>query len=169
MSKKQIRWFLIIFFIFIGTLLGHGVSKELEKRNKLESGQKNISKDNIVFFDNRNIKDTVGTVFSLFHPACDFCQADAEQFFSAKNQLSNLNVFWVSYDVKDSIQKFSKTYGLDTISNMHFAYMDIEAMLERYGNVKFPTFLAYNEQGQLLKKFVGLTKPEEIIKLYQIE
>lgn len=52
---------------------------------------------------------------------------------------------------------------------MHFAYMDIEPMLERYGNLKFPTFLAYDQNGRMLKKFIGLTKPKEILKAYQTE
>ena len=109
------------------------------------------------------------TILYLFYPYCNFCQAHAKQFRRFHTRLKDFVVLWASYDVKDSINKFSKIYRLDTLPNMHFAYMDIEAIMERYGNVKFPTFLAYDEQGHLLKKFVGLTKPEKILKVYQME
>ena len=103
------------------------------------------------------------------HPACDFCQTAAQLVKEQIDQFKNIDLIWLSYDNKDSIAQFSKTYGLDSVDNVHFAYMDIEVMLERYGNVKFPTFLVYDKNGTLLQKFVGVTKPEVLLSVYDQE
>ena len=70
---------------------------------------------------------------------------------------------------KTQFKNSPKPTGLDALPNMHFDYMDIESMPERYGNVKLPTFLAYDKDGRLLKKIVGFMKPEEILTVYQTE
>lgn len=169
MRRKLIRIGILILFILISVSLIYKISKILAENKKLGFLHQNITLVSIDFLKNYNSVGRNETILTLFHPSCDFCQAEAEQYRKSHAELKDFEVLWVSYDEKDSIQKFAKTYGLDTLLNMHFAYMDIEAMLERYGNVKFPTFLAYDKQGQLLKKFVGLTKPEEILKVYQME
>ena len=167
--KSLIKISLALAFSIIGVYLGNKIAGKLkEKRNK-ELNYSSLSIKEIDIITTNQALKQKKSIFALFHPSCDFCQADAEQFLDAKNLLKDLEVLWVSYDNKDSIRKFSIDYGLDTLPNMHFAYMDIEAMLERYGNVKFPTFLAYDNEGQLIEKFVGLTKPEEILKVYQMD
>lgn len=169
MQKKHIRWITILAFFIIGITFGYQLTRKVKEKDKLEEVQQSLSIERIEFLGDTLITENDQIIFTLFHPSCYFCQTDAKQFRKSYVQLKDFEVLWVSYDEKDSIQKFSRTYGLDSLPNMHFAYMDIEALLERYGNVKFPTFLAYDKQGHLLKRFVGLTKPEEILKVYQME
>jgi len=167
MQRNQIRRVVILVFLVVGVTVGYNISKKIEEKNELEVTLQSMSFEGIEFLDDAHTLENNQIIFTFFHPSCDFCQADAEEFKKSHTDLKDFEVLWVSYDEKDSIQKFSKTYGLDTLPNMHFAYMNIEAMLERYGNVKFPTFLAYDNNGQLIKKFVGLTKPEEILQAYK--
>lgn len=167
MSHKNLFRLFLFFICSLGVMVGFNITREMNNRKRQSIQQREIHSDNFDFLRSTPALNK-NTILTLFHPSCDFCQADAEQFLKARKRLTNLNVLWVSYDEKDSIQKFSKTYGLDSLSNMYFAHMDIDVMLERYGNVKFPTFLAYNKQGQLVEKFIGLTKPEKILAAYQI-
>ena len=164
--KSLLKITLALVFSIAGVYLGNKISWKLREEKNKEFNYSRISINKMDFITTYQGSKRSKIIFALFHPSCDFCKADAEQFLKSNDQLKKFTALWVSYDEKDSIQKFSKTYGLDTLANVHFAYMDIEAMLERYGKVKFPTFLAYDKDGQLLKKFVGLTKPEEILQAY---
>ena len=167
MNRKHICWLLVSTFVLIVVIISYKLSQKLEEKEKLEAIIQNLMLQKMEMVGESGLQKSSSKLIALFHPSCDFCQAEATQFRKFYQELSSIDALWISYDIKDSIENFSKTFGLDTLPNMHFAYMDIEAMLERYGNVKFPTFLAYDEDGRLIKKFVGLTKPEEILSAYQ--
>ncbi|MFY0591393.1 TlpA family protein disulfide reductase [Roseivirga sp.] len=169
MNLKHLRWALIGIFFLVGTLMGYKVYKELARKEKTELKQQVLSLKNIEYLKEDTKISGKPFLLSLFHPSCDFCQEDAKLLYEKRVLLKNLDIIWISYDDKDSIQKFSHSHGLDTIPNIRFAYMDIEAMLEQYGNVKFPTFLAYDKSGELIKKWVGLTQPQEILDAYNQE
>ena len=166
---KKSGWTQAILIIALIGICSTSIFFLVRKTLRSDNSQPNLDLTNLEFVESSTAIKKGKSILLFFHPSCDFCQRDAEQFRKSYMELKDLEVLWVSYDDQDSIRKFSQDYGLDTIPNMHFAYMDIEAMIARYGNVKFPTFLAYDEKGQLLRKFVGLTKPEEILKAYLIE
>jgi thiol-disulfide isomerase/thioredoxin len=153
---------IFLFILCCGLLVGNSILKKSRNYEPLDA---QLDRENLSFL--RSLQpDRIGinTIVALFHPSCDFCQAEAKMVEEQIEQLENIDLIWVSYDDKESIAQFSKTYGLDSFENVHFAYMDIEVMLERYGNVKFPTFLAYDQNGVLLQKFVGVTKPEKYFR-----
>lgn len=169
MNRKYILVSFVILASLVGVVIGYKISKELGAKKEITLMQQKLSINGLEYLTNNHIDGNKQTIISLFHPSCEFCQAEAEQFRDVGTGLKRFELIWVSYDEKDSIQKFSKTYGLDTLPSMHFAYMDIEVMLERYGNVKFPTFLVYDEEGLLVKKRVGMTQPQEILEAYNEE
>ncbi|PIQ50379.1 MAG: hypothetical protein COW03_00120 [Cytophagales bacterium CG12_big_fil_rev_8_21_14_0_65_40_12] len=169
MKRNVIQGFVIVIFIVCcGLLAGNSILKKISRNHEpLDSllDRRNLS------FLRLSAPDLIemNTIVALFHPSCDYCQKDAQEIFEARSSFKDFEVLWISYDEKSAISQFSKTYGLDSLENVHFAYMDIEVMLERYGNVKFPTFLAYDKNGTLLQKFVGVTKPEELLSVYASE
>ena len=167
MDKRKLSWLFkwIVALVFLA--LGIGIASSVQKKITREEAQAQLSLQNIESINGELFIDPTEVIKVLFHPTCDFCQQDATEILKSIHLFEGIQLLWVSYDHKDSIVQFSQTFGLDTLQNIHFAYMDIEVMLERYGNVRFPTFLAYDKKGQLLKKFVGATLPEEIASVYE--
>lgn len=164
MDKKVISKLIIGVVVFVASILVVGLASKLKEKDSLESKQQAISLIGVEYLGSA-LPEKEDIILILFHPSCDFCQTDAQLVKKQIDQFKNINLIWVSYDDKDSIAQFSKSYELDNLENVHFAYMDVEVMLDRYGNVKFPTFLAY-KNGALLQKFVGVTKPEELLSVY---
>lgn len=168
MDKKVISKLIMGVVVIVTSILVVGLISKLKQKDSLEKKQQAINLNGVEYLG-ASLPEKEDAIVALFHPSCDFCQADAKKVKEQIDLFENIDIIWVSYDNKDSIAQFSKTYGLDSLENVHFAYMDIEVMLERYGNVKFPTFLAYDENGVLLQKFVGVTKPEELLSVYGSE
>ncbi|MGW8122729.1 TlpA family protein disulfide reductase [Roseivirga echinicomitans] len=168
MNKKVISKLIIGVVVLVAGILIVGLAHKLKERDILERNQQAINLNGVEYLGT-TLPEKGDIILVLFHPSCDFCQTDAQFVKEQIDQFKNIDLIWVSYDNKDSIAQFSKTYELDNLENVHFAYMDIEVMLERYGNVKFPTFLAYDKNGALLQKFVGVTKPEELLSVYDQE
>lgn len=167
MSKKVISKLIIGVVVIVTSILVVGLISKLKQKDILEKKQQAINLNGVEYLG-ASLPEKEDAIIALFHPSCDFCQADAKLVKEQIELFENIDLIWVSYDDKDSIAQFSKTYELDSHENVHFAYMDIEVMLERYGNVKFPTFLAY-KNGTLLQKFVGVTKPETLLAVYDQE
>lgn len=168
MNKKVILKLIVGLIVFVTSLLIIGLASKLKEKDSLERNQQVISLNGVEYLG-ASLPENEKIILALFHPSCDFCQADAQLVKEQIDLFENIDLIWVSYDDRDSIAQFSKTYELNSFENVHFAYMDIEVMLERYGNVKFPTFLAYDKNGALLQKFVGVTKPEVLLSVYDQE
>jgi thiol-disulfide isomerase/thioredoxin len=168
MRKKVILKLIIGVVVFVASILVVGLASKLKEKDSLENNQQVINLNGLEYLGT-SLPEKDEAIIALFHPSCDFCQTDAQLVKEQIEQFENIDLIWVSYDVKDAIVQFSKSYELDNLENVHFAYMDIEVMLERYGNVKFPTFLAYDKNGTLLQKFVGVTKPEVLLSVYDQE
>ena len=167
MNKKVISKLIVGVVVLIMSVLVVGLISKLKQKDNLEKNQQAINLNDVEYLGT-SLPEKNEVIIALFHPSCDFCQTDARLVKEQIDQFENIDLIWVSYDDKDSIAQFSKTYGLNSVKNVHFAFMDIEVMLERYGNVKFPTFLAY-KNGALLRKFVGVTKPEKLLSAYDQE
>jgi thiol-disulfide isomerase/thioredoxin len=168
MTKKVISKLILGVVVIVTSILVVGLISKLKQKDSLEKKQQAINLNGLEYLGT-SLPAKKEIILALFHPSCDFCQTDAQLVKEQIERFENIDLIWVSYDEKDSITQFSKTYGLDSLENVHFASMDIEVMLESYGNVKFPTFLAYDENGVLLQKFVGVTKPEELLSVYGSE
>jgi thiol-disulfide isomerase/thioredoxin len=164
MIKKIVSKLIVGVVVLIMSVLVVGLISKLKQKDNLEKKQQAINLNGVEHLGT-TLPGKGEIILVLFHPSCDFCQTDAQLVKKQIQLFKNIDLIWVSYDDKDSIAQFSKTYGLDSLENIHFAYMDIEVMLEKYGNVKFPTFLAY-KNGALLQKFVGVTKPEVLLSVY---
>ena len=165
MKRKLIATAVAVLILGSLAYMGFGIIHRLKKKEFVKGAISSISFEKVEFLGDNSLNKN-RAILILFHPDCDFCQTDAEMIRKEIVLFREEQLLFVSYDNKNAISNFSQVYNLDNYPNVHFAYMDIETMLERYGNVRFPTFLAYNEYGELVKKWVGLTKPQEILKAY---
>lgn len=116
------------------------------------------------FIGNNQLKTSTPSVFIAFHPECEHCQYEAKSINEKQKALENTNIVLFT-EANDSLTKaFSKTYGLDTLKNVH-VLTDSTNELRRLFDIKtLPTIFIYNAQNQLVKRFNGETKIEAILK-----
>jgi peroxiredoxin len=110
------------------------------------------------------VKELKGkNVLILFQPDCDHCQRETQEIKAHLPAFKDYTLYFVSNYPAELLRKFSQDYGLAFEPNVVFATTTIEAILNTLGPQPSPSVYIYNEQGQLVQKFLGETKVEHIL------
>lgn len=105
------------------------------------------------------------TVLFYFDPHCEHCQQEAEQLKKQPRAFENVQLFWLSTERLWVLRAFEKKYALQhTIPSLIIAQISPQAADTQFGFRTVPTILIYNAEGNLVKKYVGETKMEAIVK-----
>ena len=115
-------------------------------------------------FSSQSLQQSTPSVFIAFHPECEHCQYEAKSINEKQKDLQGIQFVLFTSASDSATHSFSKTYGLDTLKNVHVV-VDSTSEMRRLFDVKtIPTVFIYNAQKQLVKRFNGETKIEAIIK-----
>ena len=123
-----------------------------------------IKNSNGVVFSKQNLRQSTPSVFIAFHPECEHCQYEAKSINEKQKKLKNTNIILFTSANDSLTNAFSKTYGLDTLKNVHILSDEKNDMYQQFGVKMIPTVFIYNAEGQLLKQYKGETKIEAILK-----
>lgn len=109
------------------------------------------------------------TVIFYFDPNCEHCQNEAQALVKQCKDFSNVQLIWVSTEKMELIRQFEQQYHLQRVFPfLKIAQIKLEDANKQFGFRIVPTILIYNAKGKLLKKYVGETKIEALVKyLYQ--
>ena len=118
-------------------------------------------------FSKQNLKQNIPSVFIAFHPECEHCQYEAKSIVEKQMQLKNTQIVLFTSANDSLVRAFSKTYGLDSLKNVHVLTDDKNEMWTLFDVKTIPTIFIYNAQNQLIKRFNGETKIEAILKHIQ--
>jgi thiol-disulfide isomerase/thioredoxin len=148
-------------------LLGYFIVKITQKSQ--QKARANIATAQIPNFSKKEklLKNNTPSVFIAFHPECEHCQYEAKSINEKQKELENTNIVLFT-EANDSLTKaFAKTYGLDTLKNVHVLTDSTNEMRRLFDIKTIPTVFIYNAQNQLVKRFNGETKIEAILKYTQ--
>lgn len=96
----------------------------------------------------------------LFHPECDFCQAEINGLQSL--DMPELSVDLVSFAPKDSIDAFLKDMTFLNLSEVNVVYDSLLTWNNTIGSIGIPTML-YFKNGEFVCKRAGYTKLDQIL------
>lgn len=99
----------------------------------------------------------------FYNPECEHCQYEAETL-STNPDFQNLDVYWVSGAASEDNQAFKASYASAAPASFHFLDDKQYQIGNALGVRTFPTIFIYGEDGSLLYKYEGETKPEAILK-----
>ena len=119
-------------------------------------------------FSKQSLEQNTPSVFIAFHPECEHCQYEAKSINAQQQELASTNIILFTSANDSLIHAFSKTYGLDSLKNVHILNDSTNAMRQLFAIKTTPTVIIYNAQNQLVKRFNGETKIEAILKYTQI-
>ena len=128
-----------------------------------------IKNSNGVVFSKQNLRQSTPSVFIAFHPECEHCQYEAKSINDKQKELASTNIVLFTSANDSMIHAFSKTYGLDSLKNVHILNDSTNAMRQLFAIKAMPTVIIYNAQNQLVKRFNGETKIDAILKYTQME
>ena len=110
------------------------------------------------------LQQSTPSVFIAFHPECEHCQYEAKSINEKRKDLQDIQFVLFTSASDSATHSFSKTYGLDTLKNIHVVVDSTNEMWRLFDVKTIPTVFIYNAQKQLVKRFNGETKIEAIIK-----
>lgn len=166
MKKK-----LCISIVLLGIIgfLGYKISSKLSYKKEVAERTKTIPD-----FSFKTIEDTLFTqdslaskpiVFVYFNSDCDYCQSEATKIQQRLADFKHTQLIFVSFEKKEGIKKFAKTYKLNNQENITFLE-DVKGEFSKLFDVNsIPYIVVYDANRELLKKFKGVTKVNAILEL----
>lgn len=170
--KKKIK--IIIGIVLISSIgyLGFSIGKKLNHKKEVANRIKTIPDFSFKTlngkpFTQKNITNTQSKLFIYFNSECDFCHAEAKQIQEHLEQLKNVQLLFVSFEEPESIKTFAEKYEL--LNKDHIFFLEDPTLLfaELFDAKSIPFMLLYSKDNQLIKKFKGATKIENVIKLLE--
>ncbi len=168
MTKKKS---VIILFAFLSIivlsifLLGQTIQKTKQRKEKYLT----IPSFELSDLHGNNVTDSIlkknkSTLFMFFDPACESCKSELEQIKSNQNLFKNHQIVFSSTLPADTVIHFLDEMAFQPSPNMYFIVDGRADLLIKMEINSSPSFLIYNKNGQLIKRFDGPVKVETLIK-----
>jgi thiol-disulfide isomerase/thioredoxin len=166
MRKKRIIGILLV---VAGVLayLGQAIAFKLQDKKEIEAHVAVLQPFEFTGLLEENVpvksKSTQAKVFFFFNTECEHCQAEARLVAKAYEALNKSDVYFLSIEPLEKIQKFAKDYGLAESPDINIGQIDAHEAA-KFGMNSFPMVFIYAPDGELLKSHKGEVKIEAITK-----
>ncbi len=156
-------------FLILGVILSFAFSCSTKQKEQV--AQKSEVNDlpylttSLIDGEKVNLRELPGnSILILFFADCDHCQREAVAIHEKINAFSKYELYFLSSNTEQEIEKFAKDYKLYDQSNVKFGKVDGGKVFQTFGAIPTPSVYIYSAQRKLVKQFNGETNIEEIIK-----
>lgn len=170
--KKYIGW-LLVSVIAIGIiLLSFGIAFKERNRSEIELKIAQLPAAGFTTmldtpFNLTDLKKNNPLLIIYFSPGCEDCRHSAEELFRYRDKLRHSSIIMVSRETKQEVASFAARYKIDQMPNI-MLLLDKDGQTHKtLGLDNVPSYLLYDAQQRLIKKFVGEIAMEFIIKHLQ--
>lgn len=167
--KKYLKPILGIVLISTIILLGYSIIKKVNHKAEVTKRIKTIPKfsfltlNNEVFTEN-SITTNKYKLFVYFNSECDYCQSEASQISENIEQFKDTQLIFVSFEPAANIKQFANDFNLLDKENVLFLHDKKLEFTKIFDAKSIPFMLLYSKDNQLIKKYKGVTKIENILK-----
>lgn len=151
--------------------MGYKITVKL--KYKKEVAEKIKVLPNFSFFDlkgekfaNNNLKNN-DIVFIYFNSDCDYCHSEASKIEEKLLEFKNTQLVFISFEEKERIAKFARQYKLNNRENIVFLEDRKGEFSKLFDVHSIPYIVIYDSNGKLLKKFKGITKINDVLKVLE--
>lgn len=170
--KKYLKSIIGVFFICLIVFLGYNITKKINYKKEVSERIKTIP--NFTFltlnnqtFSKKELTKNIYKLFVYFNSECEYCQSETTQISKNLEKFNEIQLIFVSYEPIKDIKQFAKTYHLLNKENIIFL-QDKEMLFEELFDAKsIPFMLLYSKDNQLIEKYKGATKIDNILKHIQ--
>lgn len=172
--KRYIRW-LLVSVAAIGTiLLSVGIASK--KGRESEMASKIAQLPPAIFttlldtpFNLADLKKNNPLLIIYFSPGCEHCQHSAGELYRYRDNLKQSSIIMIARESKKEVAAFATRYQIDQMANI-ILLLDKDGQAHKIlGFDNVPSYLLYDTQQHLIKKIVGETTMESIIKNLQTQ
>lgn len=140
----------------------------LQHKKEIENKIQHLPKISLTGLDSTTITLTSKnqpTVIFYFDPHCEHCQQEAKELKKQAQAFQDAQLLWLSTERLWLLREFEKEYelqkGLSSLTIVQISPQDAD---KQFGFRTVPTILIYDSKGNLVKKYVGETKIDAIVK-----
>ncbi len=116
-------------------------------------------------FTKNELTEGSTTIFLYFNSECEFCQEEAKGISDSVESFKNTQLLFISREAPDTIKKFADFYTLSTYDNIRFLHDQRGDFTRLFGATTIPYSLVYDVNQNLIEKFKGFVKVENLIKI----
>ncbi len=166
--KKKLKIIIAIILITIIGFLGYSISTKINHKNEVAERIQTIPK--FLFktlsgeqFNQNDVNAILPKLFIYFNSDCDFCHAEAKQIQEQLEKLKKVQIVFISFENVKGIKAFAEKYNFTNKENIIFLEDKKLEFSEIFDANSIPFMLLYSKDNQLIKKFKGATKIENIL------
>ena len=168
--KKYLKIIIGLTLVCVIGYLGYNISTKINHKKEVAKRIQSLPEFSFKMLNNQafnqnNISTIQPKLFIYFNSDCDFCHEEAKQIQEHLKQLKNTQIIMISHENSEGIKAFAEKYNLINEENIIFLEDEKLEFSEIFDANSIPFMLLYSKDNQLIKKFKGATKIENIIKL----
>lgn len=168
-TKKRLRYG--IFFVLAGVVIFFimKTTAGVRQKDKADALIQNLPSLTVYSLNGaatniQELSNGNATVVIYFSPDCEYCQYEATELKKNITSFHQVQIIMITRSGPDEIRTFEKSYGLSGISFIHFLWDRDNLFPKTFGTMEFPSIFIYNKDHKLVKRYIGETKTEAILK-----
>lgn len=167
--KKKLKIAIIAVIIGVIGYLGYNIIKKINYKTEVAARIKSIPSFSFLTLENRdftenNLSKSNYKLFVYFNSECEYCQSEATQISENLEQFKDTQLIFVSFEPLANIKQFASDFNLLDKENVIFLQDKKLEFAKIFDAKSIPFMLLYSKENQLIQKFKGATKIENITK-----
>lgn len=125
--------------------------------------------DSSSYLTNKDLKDSVNTVFINFSPTCEHCERTIKSILSNITKFTETQFVLSSFEDFASIRKFYFDNGLNAFTNVFIGQETDYSLTSQIKYTSFPCLIFFNKDKKYIKKIEQESNAKEILKALNIK
>lgn len=125
--------------------------------------------DSSSYLTNKDLKDSVNTVFINFSPTCDHCERTIKSILSNITKFTETQFVLSSFEDFASIRKFYFDNGLNSFTNVFIGQETDYSLTSQIKYTSFPCLIFFDKNRKYMKKIDQESNAKEILKALNIK
>lgn len=128
-----------------------------------------LKMDSTSYITNKDLKDSVNTVFINFSPTCDHCERTIKSILENIQKLKQTQFVLTSFESFETIQKFYFDNGLSSFSNV-FVGQEIDySLTKQIKYSSFPCLVLFDKNKVYIKTIDEESNAKTLLKALKIK
>ncbi len=128
-----------------------------------------LKMDSATYVTNKDLKDSVNTVFINFSPNCDHCQRTIKNILENIQKLTQTQFVLTSFEPFSDIRKFYFENGLNSFSNVFIGQETDFSLTRQIKYSSFPCLVLFDKHKQYIKTIDEESNAKTIMKVLKIK
>jgi len=128
-----------------------------------------LKMDSVNYITNKDLKDSMNTVFVNFSPTCDHCERTIKSILQNIQKFRQTQFILTSFESLSSIRKFYFDNGLNSFADV-FVGQEIDySLTKQIKYSSFPCLVFFDQSKHYIKTIDEETNAKEILKVLKIK